>query len=234
MFTEIQKENPFQEIMDQIIEHVQSGELHKGDALPAERIMAEALGISRPMLREVLRALNILGVITTVHGGANYISEDLENSMIQPLSILFRMNNSQVYQNQQLRAALEVRCASLAARNCSVVDAAELQLIIAKLDASKDEKERADLDRQLHMKIGEMANNPMIFSVMSASARLTEAMITGIRDYIMQKEHSSVQVDEQHRRLVTAIVSHDEELAENCMKEHMKTIENYIREISGI
>ena len=93
--------------MDQILENVQSGKLHKEDALPAERVMAEALGISRPMLREVLRALNILGVITTVHGGANYISENLENSMIRPLSILFRLNNSSVYQNQQLRAALE-------------------------------------------------------------------------------------------------------------------------------
>ena len=119
MFTEIRKENPFQEIIDQILENVQSGKLHKGDALPAERVMAESLGISRPMLREVLRALNILGVITTVHGGANYISENLENSMIRPLSILFRLNNSSVYQNQQLRAALEVECAILAARNCS-------------------------------------------------------------------------------------------------------------------
>ena len=234
MFTEIRKENPFQEIIDQILENVQSGKRHKGDALPAERVMAESLGISRPMLREVLRALNILGVITTVHGGANYISENLENSMIRPLSILFRLNNSSVYQNQQLRAALEVECAILAARNCSPVDAAELQLIIAKLDASQDESERADLDRQLHIKIGEMAKNPMIFGVMSASAQLTENIITGIRAYIMQKQQSVAHVDEQHRNLVNAIVSHDEELAENCMKEHMRTIENYIKEISGM
>ena len=218
--------------LDQILENVQSGKLHKGDALPAERVMAESLGISRPMLREVLRALNILGVITTVHGGANYISENLENSMIRPLSILFRLNNSSVYQNQQLRAALEVECAILAARNCSPVDAAELQLIIAKLDASQDESERADLDRQLHIKIGEMAKNPMIFGVMSASAQLTENIITGIRAYIMQKPVAHV--DEQHRNLVSAIISHDEELAENCMKEHMRTIENYIKEISGM
>ena len=183
----------------------------------------------------MLRALNILGVITTVHGGADFISENLENSMIRPLSILFRLNNSSVYQNQQLRAALEVECAILATRNCSPVNAAELQLIIAKLDASQDESERADLDRQSSdIKIGEMAKNPMIFGVMSASAQLTENIITGIRAYIMQKQQLVAHVDEQHRNLVNAIISHDEELAENCMKEHMRTIENYIKEISGM
>ena len=71
----------------------------------------------------------------------------------------------------------------------------------------------------------------MLFSVMGASAQLTENIITGIRSYMMQKQHSVSQMDEQHRKLVNAIVEHREEDAEICMKEHMKTIENYILEI---
>ena len=219
--------------MDQILEKVQSGKLHKGDALPAERVMAESLGISRPMLREVLRALNILGVITTVHGGANYISEDLDNCLIRPLSTLFRLKNSSARQTQQLRAALERETACLAAENCSEVEAAELQLILAKLDASDDEKTRANLDRDLHIRIGQIAGNPMIFSVISASNQLIENMITGIRAHIMKKKNSSADVDEQHRRLVAAIVSHQPEEARACMEEHMKSIAAYIEEMEA-
>ena len=55
MFRKIEKENPFEEILDQIIENIKEGTLKKGDALPAERNMAEALGVSRPVVREVLR-----------------------------------------------------------------------------------------------------------------------------------------------------------------------------------
>lgn len=55
MFRKIEKENPFEEILDQIIENIKEGILKKGDALPAERNMAEALGVSRPVVREVLR-----------------------------------------------------------------------------------------------------------------------------------------------------------------------------------
>lgn len=231
MFRKIEKENPFEEILDQIIENIKEGTLKKGDALPAERNMAEALGVSRPVVREVLRTLALLGIIRTVRGGASYVSENLENSLIEPLSILLRLNNSSVYHNQQLRSALEVEAARLAARNCTPVDAAELQLILARLDAAEEERVRGDLDRDLHIKIGKMAQSPMLFSVMSASAQLTENIITGIRSYMMQKQHSVSQMDEQHRKLVNAIVEHREEDAEICMKEHMKTIENYILEI---
>lgn len=88
--------------------------------------MAEMLDVSRPVVREGLRALALLGIITTVRGGANYFSEDIEHCLIGPLSILFQMNNSSVRQIQQLRAALEVSASRLAAENCTPVDAAEL------------------------------------------------------------------------------------------------------------
>lgn len=231
MFREVNRENAFREILDQIFENIQNGNLKPGDALPAERSMAEAMGISRPVLREALRALELLGIVYAVHGGANYISEDMEHCLIGPLSILFRLNKSSVRQAQELRSALECKAATLAAENCTPVDAAELKLYIAKLDAEDDEKVRADLDRDLHLKIGKMTGNPMIFSVLSASAQLMENIITGIRAYIMQKNHTSSDVDEQHRRLVDAIVNHQVRQAEQCMEEHMATIENYIVEI---
>lgn len=231
MFREVNKEQPFHEILDQIIQNIQKGSLKPGDTLPSERLMAEMLGVSRPVVREVLRALALLGIISTVRGGANYISEDIEHCLIGPLSILFQMNNSSVRQTQQLRGALEVAASRLAAENCTPVDAAELNLILARLEAEEDERIRANLDRDLHIKIGKMAGNPMIFNVMCASTQLTENVISGIRAYIMQKNHSVQEVDEQHKRLVQAIVNHQAAEAETCMQEHMKTVEKYIMEM---
>lgn len=72
------------------------------------------------------------------------------------------------------------------------------------MDMAEDEKSRGEIDKELHTKIAKIANNPMIFSVLTAADQLTENTISGIRDYIMQKDHSEVQIDEQHRRLVEA------------------------------
>ena len=60
----------------QIIENIQNGSLKAGAALPAERTMAETMGVSRPAVREVLRALELLGIVKPVPGGGNYITEE--------------------------------------------------------------------------------------------------------------------------------------------------------------
>ena len=114
----------------------------------AIRTMAEIMGVSRPAVREALRALELLGIVKPVPGGGNYITEDLDTWLIEPLSILFKLNNGYLRQNQQFRAALEREAAILAARKCTPLDAAELWVILARLDAAEDEKIRGELDRE--------------------------------------------------------------------------------------
>lgn len=162
--------------------------------------MAEAMGVSRSAVREVLRALELLGIVESVPGGGNYITSDLDNWLIGPLSILFQLNNSYPIQNQQLRAALERECAVLAAKKCTPLDAAELLIILTRLDGSEDEKTRGDLDKELHHKIAKIADNPMLYSVLSAADQLIESSIFGTRDYIMLKNQSVKDVDDQHQK----------------------------------
>ena len=116
MFRKIDKTSTFNDVLKQIIENIQNGELQPGDALPAERILAEEFGISRPALREVLKALSLLGITVSVHGGANYIATDLHSCLTEPLSIIFQMYNSKIQDALQLRGALESKAAFLAAK----------------------------------------------------------------------------------------------------------------------
>ena len=231
MFREIGEERAFDGILKQIIENIQTGNLKAGAALPAERTMAETMGVSRPAVREALRALELLGIVKSVPGGGNYITENLDTWLMGPLSILFRLNNGYLRQNQQLRAALERETALLAAKKCTPLDAAELWMILARLDAAEDEKTRGKLDQELHQKIARIADNPMLYSVLSAADQLTENIIEGTRDYIMKKNQSASVVDEQHHKLVEAIINGNVEEAELAMSQHMETIEQYLDEI---
>ena len=84
----------------------------------------------------------------------------------------------------------------LAARKCTPLDAAELWVILARLDAAEDEKIRGELDRELHKKIAKIADNPMVYSVLAAADQLTENIVSGTRDYIMKKNNSVREVDD--------------------------------------
>ena len=71
----------------------------------------------------------------------------------------------------------------------------------------------------------------MVYSVLAAADQLTENIVSGTRDYIMKKNNSAKEVDDQHHRLVEAIINGDAEQAERCMSEHMDTIERYMEEM---
>ena len=53
MFRKIGEERAFDGILKQIIDNIQTGKLKAGDALPAERTMAETMGVSRAAVRAV-------------------------------------------------------------------------------------------------------------------------------------------------------------------------------------
>ena len=104
-------------------------------------------------------------------------------------------------------------------------------MILARLDAAEQESDRGELDKQLHQKIAQIADNPMLYSVLTAADQLTESIISGTRSYIMKKKQSAREVDDQHQRLVEAIAAGNVAEAEKCMSEHMETIEKYMEEM---
>ena len=60
---------------------------------------------------------------------------------------------------------------------------------------------------------------------------LATAAIPRALGSIMKKNNSVREVDDQHHRLVKAIINGDAEQAERCMSEHMDTIERYMEEM---
>ena len=71
IFHKVKKDDAVNDILDQIVKDIEDGLLREGDALPTERMMAEQMGVSRPVVREALHALRLLGIIHSIQGGAN-------------------------------------------------------------------------------------------------------------------------------------------------------------------
>jgi GntR family transcriptional repressor for pyruvate dehydrogenase complex len=74
-FETIKKVTLTEQIMEKIAGMVLSGELKAGDKLPNERLLAEQFGVARGRIREALRALSLVGMVTIRAGDGTYISE---------------------------------------------------------------------------------------------------------------------------------------------------------------
>ncbi|MCR4840154.1 MAG: FCD domain-containing protein [Lachnospiraceae bacterium] len=233
LFTPIDKESStdiFKEILTQVIDNIKTGNLKPGDSLPAERAMAETLGISRPVLREVLKSLELLGIINSVQGSGNVISENLENCMITPLSVMFSLMNSSLSDAVVLRSAIETKLSMLAAEKCNNINAAELTLLLEKLRTAETMEERIEIDNQFHRKISEIADNKILYAISLAASDLVSDII---REYHLRRSRSNDTLDkfiEVHAEIVDKIIKQDAVGVYYAMKEHMYLLHNTIHD----
>ncbi|MEW5808548.1 MAG: GntR family transcriptional regulator [Actinomycetota bacterium] len=64
-----------EDVFDQIVADVLSGEMRPGEALPSERRLAEVLGVSRPAIREALKRLAAAGLVEVRQGDATTVRD---------------------------------------------------------------------------------------------------------------------------------------------------------------
>ena len=115
MLSPVKNTKIYEIVMEQIKDIVKKGEVKSGEKLPSERELGEKLEVSRASIREALKSLQILGLIESKHGEGNFINKNFENSLLEPLSIVFLLLGSKSEDVLELRKIIEPQIAALAA-----------------------------------------------------------------------------------------------------------------------
>lgn len=119
MFDKVVKSTVPGQVIEQIKELLVKGELKRGDRLPPERQLADMLGVSRPSLREALRALEYAGMLETRVGEGIFVA-DGDSIMMNNLLMLHLIKQYALEEMIEVRKVLEtsnVRFAVLRARD---------------------------------------------------------------------------------------------------------------------
>src|SRR3954463_4956525 len=64
-----------EDVFEQIVAEVLSGEMQPGQALPSERRLAQVLGVSRPAVREALKRLTAVGLVDVRRGDGTTVRD---------------------------------------------------------------------------------------------------------------------------------------------------------------
>jgi GntR family transcriptional repressor for pyruvate dehydrogenase complex len=104
-------------VIEYIKEQIRSGNLALGSRLPTERDLSAMLGISRSSVREAIRTLDIMGVITSQQGSGNYLTGNFRYNLVETMSMMFLLDQIDYKQISQLRHSLELH-----AKNILIID----------------------------------------------------------------------------------------------------------------
>jgi GntR family transcriptional repressor for pyruvate dehydrogenase complex len=207
-----------------------SGKLKRGDRLPPERELVEQLQVSRTSIREAIRALQIIGLVECKQGGGNFIKESFENSLFEPLSIMFVLQNSKPEEILELRKIVEVETAALAAEKINNKELKEIQEIIEQMKASADEELDAKLDKELHYKIAHASGNFLVVNILSAISSLVDSFIKDARDKILKQNENKEILLGHHESLYNALQAHDKSKAAKVMIKHLDFVNEFLSE----
>lgn len=228
MFNNVQGKKVYELVIDQIQEKILSGEIKKGDKLPSERELSEQMGVSRTSIREAIRVLETMGLIESKQGEGNFICSNIEKSFIEPLSIMFKLNQGTWDNILELRELLELQTAKIAAEKATNEEIEELGQLIRQMkeeiDGNNREKILVTIDQKFHNKIASISKNYLIENFLMTSSRLFEEFIEEARGKIIEVHREENILFKEHNDIYEAIKEKNAELAYSNMKEHMDLI----------
>lgn len=214
----------YTKVIKDIKEKILSGQLKNGDRLPSEREMAEKLEVSRTSIREAIRVLEIMGLIESKRGSGNYIANSFGNSLFEPLSIMFMLQEYSTEDIHELRETLEIECCRVASKKISDDDIKLLNDIIDKMYKTNDEEQSLLLDIRFHNIIVKSSDNPLIVNVLEVISQLMDKFIKESRKIILCEENNREVLLNSHKEIVLSLQERDEEKAIYSMKKHFEII----------
>ncbi|MCL4425679.1 MAG: FadR family transcriptional regulator [Firmicutes bacterium] len=221
----------YKRVVGQIRQMIRDGRLGPGDQLLPERQLAEALGVSRPALREALTALTSLGLIEVRPGGGAYVRKASLDSLVEPLAAIMMTGEEDVFHLLEVRRILESQGARLATARASSRDLLRLRenALIAERDMSKGFADESDTE--FHQSIVQAAHNPVLIEVMSMLSGLMREAYGPTRAKLLADPDKARIYAEQHYRIYLAIKAKDALAAEKAVCEHLDTVQGEMKRI---
>ena len=203
---------------------IRSRNLTPGDRLPTVQELSKSLGVSLSVVREAIATLKAGGILNTRQGAGIFVADGRQEegglgAVFGDLSQL-----SSVVEALELRLAVEVEAAGLAAERHSLAQESRIYEAFQALQTAMDKGETGEAeDFRFHMAISEATNNQRFTGFL---VQLGKAMIPRSKLRTMPTEPKDQaaylkQLQKEHHAIMDAIAQKDADGARNAMRHHL-------------
>jgi GntR family transcriptional repressor for pyruvate dehydrogenase complex len=199
----------------QLRDYLKKKSFKPGDALPSEQQLAEALGVSRNVLREALSRLRMLGLVETrKKRGMLLASPDILGSLERVLDPLI-MDNNTLQDLFELRLTLEVGLADILYKRKTKQDVEELEKIALNQKVAVGKQTfRIKHEIAFHGKIYQMTGN--------STMQRFQDMLLPVFYYLLQLEKEYTPAKVSHLDLVELLKNDSKEKFRQGMLKHLE------------
>ncbi|MDE3103719.1 MAG: FadR family transcriptional regulator [Acidobacteriota bacterium] len=195
-----------------------AGILAPGSKLPSERELAAHFKVARSSLRQALKVLEIMGVLTQKVGDGSYLQRDASSVLSVPMEFLVLLDRTTVEELTELRLIIEPALAARAAERAGTEDIEQLRQSVLDLESSDGDYVRmVASDLSFHRAIFEASGNRLTVRLFHTIHRAMLDMIS-VTSQLVDLEHTL----SFHKPILRAIEQRDAAQAAQLMTAHIE------------
>lgn len=214
----------FSQAVAELRRRVVSGEWSAGGRLPSERELALELGVSRATVREVVKTLELVGLVEIRPKVGIFHRVLSHGDTPEALSGRHGRSGSLGYSRVadciDAREVIECGSLRLVVERASDADLERLQELVDQSRAAPDEASALEYDRSFHLALHAITRNPVIQQAIGNSFDLLWEHLPAVRA-IPERRDTSLR---QHRLILEAVRSRDLDTAVAHMLEHINGV----------
>ena len=216
-FQAIRKNRVHEEVAKQL-EQMILKKLQPGDKLPAERELAEKLGVSRSSIRDAMRRLHLIGLVEPRQGAGTVVREISPETLVSPLTNVIAHKRQLVGELLDFRIMLEPPLAARAAQHASPEQVKQMEEILDRQATLLQAGHLAvEEDAEFHYCISQASGNSVVLKVLDVVMDL----LRETRSQSLQTEGRPQKSLAGHKRILAAIKRRDAVAAEAAMRQHI-------------
>jgi len=221
-----------EEVVARIAGEIRGGRLAPGARLPTELELMAAMGVSRTVVREAVAALRAEGLVTTRQGSGAFVAADASR-------VPFRIDPdglssiADVLEVMELRLAIEVEAAALAAERITPDKLSPIALALRAIEAAIHRGEGAvNEDFAFHRAVAEATGNPRFAELLEYLGRhvIPRQSIRVSVSTPQEQRQYLVRIQKEHARIHEAIRDGHSAEARKAMRTHLtRSLQRYRR-----
>jgi DNA-binding FadR family transcriptional regulator len=207
-------------VSDYLMDAIIRGELRPGSKLPPDRKLGSLFGAGRSAVREALKVLGTLGIITIMPGHGTFIASESAGFLHLPLSWTFLIGENRMGHLIDVRNVLEMESARLAAEKADAKSLDKLGAIYTSMIKAFKEanfQDFLDLDIDFHLAIAVCSQNPIIIDLLATSRKILSYIS---KSGMLTMEHLR-NIYAEHGEIYAAITAGDPGKAKKAMETHL-------------
>jgi len=219
-FKPIKQPRISEEVLRQLKEAILLGQFKSGEKLPSERELTEEFQVSRGVIREAIRALEITGFVVTRQGpaGGAFVTELSFDHVGNAFLDLFLSNRVSIPEMAHVRYFIEPEVARLAAINITEDGAKQLlETHQAEFLPVKNNSERVTVMQKAHLLLAEISGNHFLEAIVKSMMRLTREIVEAVNP-----DHEALHLPGEHQSIIDAVINGQASKAASLMTEHQR------------